>query len=150
MQPGEGLSQFMMEIDRLAADLHRLGDRSVTELRKCVTIVAGLPPGYEIEVRMLKNNSTGFERAEIERVVVNQYNRLLRQQQNSKALSASKGTTAAGRGEKKWRPCNRFEGNCFNCGRKSHSAGDCRSVKKEINKSGDAAADKKGGDRGKC
>ena len=30
----------MMEIDRLAADLQRLGDRSITELRKCVVIVA--------------------------------------------------------------------------------------------------------------
>ena len=32
----------MMEIDRLAADLYRLGDKSVTELRKCVIIVVGL------------------------------------------------------------------------------------------------------------
>ena len=43
----------MMKIDRLAADLHRLGDRSVKEFRKCVTIVAGLPADYEIEFRML-------------------------------------------------------------------------------------------------
>ena len=30
MQPGEVPCQFMMEIDRLAVDLHRLGGRSVT------------------------------------------------------------------------------------------------------------------------
>ena len=30
MQPGEDPCQFMMEIDRLAVDLHRLGGRSVT------------------------------------------------------------------------------------------------------------------------
>ena len=36
MQLGEDLFQllFMMEIERLAADLHRLGDRSVTEQKK--------------------------------------------------------------------------------------------------------------------
>ena len=73
----------MMEIDRLAADLHRLGDRSVTELRKCVIIVARLSADYGIEVRLLENNPTGLERAEIERVVGNQYNGLLRQQQDS-------------------------------------------------------------------
>ena len=39
MQPGEDHFQFMMEIDRLAADLQRLGDRSVIELRKCMIIV---------------------------------------------------------------------------------------------------------------
>ena len=50
MQPGEDPFQFMMEIDRLAANLHRLGDRLITGLRKCVIIVAGLSADYEIEV----------------------------------------------------------------------------------------------------
>ena len=61
----------MIEFDRLAADLHRLGDRSITELRKYVIIVAGLAADYKIKVRMLENNPTGLERAEIERVVEN-------------------------------------------------------------------------------
>ena len=149
MQPGEDPFKFMMEIDRLAADLHRQGDRSVTELRKCVIIVARLSANYQIEVHMLENNTTGLERAEIERVAGNQYNILLRQQQDSKALSASKGTTTT-EGEKNRRPRTRFEGNYFNCGRKGHRAEACRSAKKNIEKSGDAAADKKGGGRGKC
>ena len=63
---------------------------------------------------------------------------------------ASKGTTTADCGEKNRRPCKRFEGNCFNCGRKSHRAEDCRSAEKKIEQSGDAAADKKGGGWGKC
>ena len=50
MQPGEDHFQSMMETDRLAADLHKLGDRSVTERRKCVIIVAGLSADYEIEL----------------------------------------------------------------------------------------------------
>ena len=33
MEPRVNPFQFLMEIDRSAADLHRLGDRSVTELR---------------------------------------------------------------------------------------------------------------------
>ena len=66
MQPGGDHFQLMMEIDRLAADLHRLGDRSVTELRKCGIIVAGLSADYELEVRTLENNPAGLERAEIE------------------------------------------------------------------------------------
>ena len=68
----------MMEIERFAADLHKRGDRSVTELRKCVIIVTGLFANYEIEVRMLENTPAGLKRADIECVVGNQYNRLLR------------------------------------------------------------------------
>ena len=137
------------EIGRLEADLYRLGDKSVKKLRKCLIIVAGLPADYEIEVRMLEDNPVGLERAEIGRAVGNQYNRLLREQHDSKALSALGGTTAVGRGEKKRRPRNRFEGNCFNCRRKDHRAEDCRSATKKIEKSGDAPADKKGGGKGK-
>ena len=131
MEPGGDPFKFMMEIDRLAADLHRLADKSVTELRKCVIIVSGLSADFEMECRMLENNPAGLNRAEIERVVGNQYNRLLRQQQDLKALSASKGTVTANRGKgKNRRPRHKFDGNCFNCGKKGHRAGDCRSVKK--------------------
>ena len=73
LQPGEDPFQFTMEIDRFAADIHRPGDRSVTELRKCVIIVARLSADYEIEVRMLEDNPAGLERAEIERAVGNQH-----------------------------------------------------------------------------
>ena len=111
--------------------------------------MAGLSADYQSEVCTLENNPTGLERAEIECVVVNCSNIIIRQQQDSKALSASKGTTTADCGDKKRRPRNRFEGNCFNCGRKGHRAEDCRSAKK-IEKSGDAAADKKSGGRSKC
>ena len=79
MEPGGDPFKFMMEIDMLAADLRRLGDKSVTELRKCVTIVSGLSAGFEMECRMLEKNPAGLDRAEVERVVGNQYNRLLRQ-----------------------------------------------------------------------
>ena len=75
MQPGEDLFKFMREIDRLAANIHRLGDNSVTELRKCVIIVAELFVSYQFKVRVLKNSPTDLETAEIELVVGNQYNR---------------------------------------------------------------------------
>ena len=42
MEPGSDPFKFMMEVDRLAADLQHLGDKSVTELRKCVIIVSGV------------------------------------------------------------------------------------------------------------
>ena len=139
-----------MEIDRLVADLHRLGDKSVTELRKCVIIVSGLSADFEIECRVLENNPAGLKRAEIERVVGNQYNSLLTQQQDSKALSVSKGAITANRGKgKNRRPHHKFDGNCFNCGKKGHRAGDCRSAKKS-EKSGAADDKKKGGGSGRC
>ena len=47
---------------------------------------------------MITNNLAGLERAEIERVVGNQYSRLLRQQHDSKASSASESTTTVDRG----------------------------------------------------
>ena len=81
MEPGSDPFKFMMEVDKLAGDLHRLGDKSVTELRKCVIIVSGLSADFEMECRMLENNPDGLNRGEIERVVGNQYNRLLKQQQ---------------------------------------------------------------------
>ena len=98
---------------------------------------------------MLESNPAGLERADIEGVVGNQYNRLLRQQYDSKVLTASRSTTTADCGEKKKRTRNRFEGNCFNCERKDHRAEDCRSAKKSIEKSENALADKKSGGRGK-
>ena len=150
MEPGSDPFKFMMEVDRLAADLHRLGDKSVTELRKCVIIVSGLSADFEMECRILENNPAGLNTAEIERVVGNQYNRLLRQQQDSKALSASKGTVTANRGKGKNRRLHhKFDGNCFNCGKKGHRAEDCRSAKKKSEKSGAADDRKEGGGSGR-
>ena len=83
---------------------------------------------------MVENNPAGLNRAEIECVVGNQYNRLVSQQQDSKALSASKGTVTANRGKGKNRRLHhKFEGNCFSCGKKGHRAGDCRSAKRVKN-----------------
>ena len=56
MEPGGDPLKFTIEVDRLAADLHRLGDRSATELRKCVIIVPGLSAAFEMECRILENN----------------------------------------------------------------------------------------------
>ena len=97
MQPEEDRFQFMIKVDRLVADFHRLGDRSVTGLRK-VIIVARLSSDYEIEIRTVENNPADPERAEIERVVGNQYNRLLRLQRGSRALSAPGSLTTADHG----------------------------------------------------
>ena len=79
MEPGDDAFEFMMEIGSLAADLHRLGGKSVVELTKCVIVVAGVSADYETECRMLENDPTGLDGADIKRVVGNQYNRLLRQ-----------------------------------------------------------------------
>ena len=57
MEPGGDPFKFMMEVDRLAADLHRLGDKSVTELRKCVIIVSGLSADFEMGCRILENTT---------------------------------------------------------------------------------------------
>ena len=150
MKPGGDPFKFMTEIDRLPGDLHRLGNKSVTELRKYVIIVSGLSADFEVEYRMLENNPAGHNRAEIERVVGNQYNRLLRQQQDSKALSASKGIVMANRGQREnRRPHHKFDGNCFNCGKKGHRVGDCRSAKKS-EKPGAADDKKKGSGSGRC
>ena len=79
MQPGDPFN-IIWKTDQLAVDLHILGDRSVSKLKKCVIIVGALSADYEIEVRMLENTPASLDRVEIERVVGNQYNRLLRQQ----------------------------------------------------------------------
>ena len=151
MEPSGDPFKFMMEDDRLAADLHPLGDKSVTELRKCVIIASGLSADFDMECRILENNPAGLNRAEIEHVVGNQYNRLLRQQQDSKALPASKGTVTANRGKEKNRRLHqKFDGNCFNCGKKGHHAGDCRSAKRKSKNSGAADDKKEGSGSGSC
>ena len=151
MEPGSDPFKFMMEVDRLAADLHRLRDKSVTELKKCVITVSGLSADFEMECRILENNPAGLNRDEIERVVGNQYNRLLKQQQDSKALSASKGTVTANREKGKNRRLHhKFDGKCFNCGKKGHSAVDCRSAQKKSEKSGATDDRKEGGGSGRC
>ena len=151
MEPGGDPFKFMMEVDRLAADLRCLGDKSVIELRKCLIIVSGLSADFEMECRILENNPTGLNRAEIECVVGNQYDKLLRQQQDSKALSASKGTVRANRGKGKNRRLHhKFDGNYFNCGKKGHRAGDCRSAKKNSEKYGAADDKKEGSGSGRC
>ena len=68
MEPGGDPFKFMTKIDSLAADLHRLGDKSVTDLRLCVIIVSGLSASFEMECRMLEKNPAGLNRAGIERV----------------------------------------------------------------------------------
>ena len=68
IEPGGGPFKFMMKVDRLAADLNRLGDKSVPELRKCVVIVSGLYADFEMECRILENNPAGLNRAKVERV----------------------------------------------------------------------------------
>ena len=47
-------------------------------------IMAGLPADSNMEYQMLENNLAGLTRAEIERVVGDKYNRLLRQQHKPK------------------------------------------------------------------
>ena len=112
---------------------------------------AGLSADFEVECRILENNPAGLNRAEIERVVGNHYNRLLRQQQDSKTLSASKGTVTANREKgRNGRLHHKFDGDCFNCGKKSHRAGDCRSAKKKSETSGAADDRKEGGGSGRC
>ena len=113
--------------------------------------MSGLSADFDMECRILENNPAGLNRAEIKRVVGNQYNRLLRQQQDSKALSASKGTVVANRGKGKNRRLHhKFDGNCFDCGKKGHRAGGCRSAKKKSEKSGAADDKKEGSGSGRC
>ena len=46
--------EFILEVDGLTADLHYLGDKPETELRKSTIVVVGLSAGYEIEWCMLE------------------------------------------------------------------------------------------------
>ena len=99
-----------METDRLAEDLQRLGDRSVTEVRKCVISVARFSTDDEIEVRMLNNNPTGHEGTDMIALQAIGMKVLLMQSQNSKAPLAQETTISVDCRENNNRPRNRFEG----------------------------------------
>lgn len=73
-----------------------------------------LSTDYEIECHMLEKNSDGLHRAEIEHVARDRYKMLPRWQQDSKAISASKGSVTMDRGKgKKGRPHPIFDGKRF-------------------------------------
>ena len=65
-------------------------------------------------------------------------------------MSASKGTVTANRGKGNRKLHHKFDGTCFNCGKKDPRAGDCRSAKKKSEKSGAADDRKEGGGSGRC
>ena len=52
--------KFVLEADGLIANHQSLGDKPVTELRKCLIIVAGLSTGCEMEWCMLNNIPPGL------------------------------------------------------------------------------------------
>ena len=95
---------------------------------------------------MLENNPAGLDRAEIERVVGNQYNSLLRQQHDSKALSASGSTTTADRGKKKRKSRKRF-GAIASTAEERVTALRMAGAQRRRSKNREMAADKKGGGR---
>ena len=66
-------------------------------------------------------------------------------------MSASKGTVTANseKGENR-RLHHKFDGKCFNCGKKGHRAVDCRSAKKKSENSGATNDRKEGGGSGRC
>ena len=140
----------MIEIDRLAKELQRVGNKTISEMKQYVVIVVERSADYEMVCHILKNNAAGLSRAEIERGLWNQYNRLFWQQQDSKALPAPKGTTTADRSKgKNRRPRKKMKSSRFNCGKNRHHAGECRCEKKSET-SGNAAAGKNDKYEGKC
>ena len=66
-------------------------------------------------------------------------------------MSVSKGAVTANRGKgKNGKLFHKFDGNCFNCGKKGHRAGDCRNPKNKSEKYGAADDKKEGGGSGRC
>ena len=57
MEPGGGGIQTYDGNQQVSSRLHRLGDESVTGLKKCIITVAGLSADYEMECRMLERKS---------------------------------------------------------------------------------------------
>ena len=106
-----------------------------------MVIVAELSADYESEVQMFENKPASLDRAEIKRVLGNQYNRFFRQQHDSKYFIGIRENHHGGtwRGEEE--TAQSIRGQCFNCGRKGHCAEGFRSTKKKIEKSGDTPAD---------
>lgn len=108
-----------MEIDRLAADSYRLGDKSLTGLRKCVIIVTGTSAGHVMEYRMLYNNPADLI-GEIEDIIVGkQYNRLPKAATGLEGYVGIEGHHSKG---KKRRPRIKFNGNRVDCGKNGHYA----------------------------
>ena len=117
------------------------------QMRKCVTVVEGLSADYEIGCRMLENNPTGFERAEIERVVEISRIDFLDSNRTQRSYCRRKAPPRRIAEKRTGEPETNSMVTVLIA--EGHRAEECRSAKK-IKKTGDATADKKDGSRGKC
>ena len=114
-------------------------------------MVAGLSADYEKECRMLKNNRAGPNKAEIGRVVGEQYNIRLRQPQDSKALPASEGVPS-----RRIAARETTRGSVINpkvaalIAERKVTARENAAARKRRKLSADASAAKKGGGKDKC
>ena len=117
MDLAEHPRKFLPRVDQMTKELERV-DRPVDPKDIDIVILSGLTPQYDTEVRMLESSSHWPTREWIERVAINQYERL----ESEKSAAGSRATMSA-RGHRRIdTPPTR----CLLCSRTGHSALKCR------------------------
>ena len=117
MELGEHPRQFFLRVDRLIKEIERVG-RPTLEKDIDIVLLTGLSSQYDAEVRMLESSTDWPDRAWIERVVHNQYDRLTREESEA--------------GPKSLASVNRVVSPpeiCQFCSQAEHTAANCRKLK---------------------
>jgi len=116
MELGEHPRKFLLRVDQMVKELERV-DRPVDAKDVDIVTLSGLTSQHDAEVRMLESSSDWPTREWIERVVVNQYERL----ESEKSAAGTKAMIAHGNGRNP-----SLHARCPLCSRTGHAAQDCR------------------------
>ena len=137
MKLGEDPKKFTMRVDRVARELRQVG-KAVDEDDKNLAILNGLTQEYAVERRMRERGDDEPTQAHIEKVILNQYERLRAETSEASAKSLA---IAARPGHYKPQPApskskwgkqrSTFDGKCSKCGRWGHRGEECRGGKQK-------------------
>ena len=124
-------------VDRFATELRRVW-KAIDKDDKNLGVLNGLPQEYAVGRRMLEGRNDEPTRAHIEKVTLNQYDRLRAEKSKAGAKALA---VAAAPGyhepqsvllESKWaKQRSKFDGECSTCGRRGHRGEECRGGKQK-------------------
>ena len=136
MELGENPKNFTMRVDRVARELQRVG-KAVDE-DKNPAILNGLTQEYVIEQRMLEGGDDEPTRAHIDKVILNQYERLKAEKSEAGMKTLAVVVTPVHHkpqpapSNSKWgKQRSKFDGECSKCGRRGHRGEEGRGGKQK-------------------
>ena len=134
---GEDHKKFTIRMDRVARELQRVG-KSVNEDDNNLAIPNAFTQEYVVGRRMLEGENDEPTRADIDKIILNQYKRLRAEKCEAGAKALPVAATPGHHkpqpapSKSKWRKQrSKFDGECFKCGRRGHRGQEYRRGKQK-------------------